>query len=168
MNNVGVARKKAVGAEYLYGNNYDAIAQENPRGAARRKARAARLLAVVAGLLVISSVFAVGFGYVCVKARVARLNWELEQIKGQNVQISANIEKIKLNIASQKSPERIEYLAASKLGMVKTSTVEYLALGDTSSTTSGIKQKTAAKSVENPKNEGILRKIETLIAKQSP
>jgi cell division protein FtsL len=124
-----LARKKAVGAEYDFTYQY-ALPQKKKRIVVKRHTKTFPIYKAVAGFLLIACFFATSLAYTYIKARITCLNWELSQIKRENAAIVANIEKIKLEIASSKSLHRIKYLAVSELGMMENPGIEYLVMNN--------------------------------------
>jgi len=75
--------------------------------------------------------FMMGMSYIFVKAGITKLNWELNQLAGENQSIMMENERLKGMIAGKKSLDRIEAIAIEELGMVKESEVEYMVLSNT-------------------------------------
>jgi len=84
---------------------------------------------VLTGMAVV--LFLMGISYIFVKAGVTRLNWEVNQLKAQNQSVEMENERLKGEIASKKSLDRIEAIATQELGMIKEAEIEYMVLSDT-------------------------------------
>lgn len=165
-----LVREKAVGAEYLYTGHYSTPLEKEQR-VIRKRHKISLAYKVAAGILSISCLFMIGLAYTSLKAGKARLNWELNQVKQANTAITTNIEKIKLDIAALKSPERIEQIAVTELGMVKNPRIEYLVMNNVF----GENQESTGQNIEVPqeqkteiqqtgeKNDSIFRKMSTLL-----
>jgi len=124
-----MAGKKAVGAEYFYGQQYG-LAKEKQQRVSNRKAQASSACVVVVCTLLFSCLFLMGLGYTFLKANLACLNWELQKIKQENMVIASEMEKTKLEIAGLKALDRVEQLAVTQLGMIKNPSIEYLVMHD--------------------------------------
>lgn len=122
-----LAKRKAAGAEYAF-DYQDGLPEEKKQTVLKRRTRISPVYKVVTGFLLISCFFITALAFTYVKARIACLNWELNQIKQENITIAANIEKVKLEIASSKSLDRIKHLAVEELGMLETPRIEYLVM----------------------------------------
>lgn len=125
-----LANKKAAGAEYTAFPYQYGVPREKKRTVIRRRTRVSPVFKVVAGFLLISCFFLTTLAFTFIKAKIAYLNWELKQIKQENVAIAAHMEKIKLEIAGSKSLDRIKYLAVSELGMTESPRIEYLVMNN--------------------------------------
>lgn len=164
-------RKKAVGAEYLYTGQYSAPLEKEQR-AVRKRHKISLAYKVAAGLLSISCLFMIGLAYTSLKAGKARLNWELNQVKQANAAIAMNIEKLKLDIAAIKSPERIEQVAITELGMTKNPRIEYLVMNgvfnekaESTGQNREVPQEQKTEPQQNgEKNDSIFRKMSTWLA----
>lgn len=170
-----LAKKKAVGAEYDVYNGQYSVPLVKKRKVIRKRHRTSLAHKVVAGFLSIACLFLIGLAYTSLKAGKARLNWELNQIKQENIAIAENMEKIKLEIAALKSPQRIEQIAVTQLGMIKNPQIEYLVInsvfGKKEESTAQNKEQSETRNIEKPipaetegDNNSIFRKMSTLLA----
>jgi cell division protein FtsL len=142
-----LAKQKAAGAEYLFDYQYG-LPQKKKRTVIRRRTKTSPVYKVIAGFLLLSCFFITALAYTYVKARITYLNWELNQVKQENIAICANMEKTKLEIAGLKSPDRIRYLAVSELGMTESPRIEYLVMNNVFAEEKENKANTSQKSEE--------------------
>ena len=136
-----LANKKAAGAEnsYIY---QDSLPQGKKQKVIKRSYKPSPVYKTVVGILLISCFFLTALAFTNIKARIACLNWELSQIKQENVTFAENIEKNKLAIASQKSLSRIKSIAVNELGMIESSQITYLVMNDVFTEKAGNEQST--------------------------
>lgn len=123
-----MAAKKAVGAEYDYGYQYSQAEKRKQQRVIGRKNRASLAIVVASCTLLITALFLTGLGYTFLQARLACLNWQLQKIEQENLALTSNIEKAKLQIAELKALNRIEDIAVAQLGMIKDPGIEYLVM----------------------------------------
>jgi len=133
-----VAIKRAVGSEYQYsGATY--LPQEKQSIKARSKRQISPFLRVTLGIFFVAVVFCGGLSFLYIKAGTAKMNYEISNIKRTNLEIVIKNEKLKLEIEKLKSLDRIEALAVTSLGMIKSTNIEYLVMSDqTKPTANGI------------------------------
>lgn len=124
-----LAKKKAAGAEYAFDYQYS-LPQNKKKRVIKKTIKPSPIFKTVVGILVISCFFITALAFTFVKARIACLNWEIKQIKQENVVIAKNIEKTKLDIAALKSLSRIKNLAVTELGMTENPEITYLVMND--------------------------------------
>ncbi len=102
------------------------LAQRQIQSKSSYRSTVAFLLSTMAFVL-----FLMGISYIFVKAGVTRLNWEVNQLTAQNESVMMENERIKGEIASKKSLDRIEAIAIQELGMIKEANIQYMVLSDT-------------------------------------
>ena len=124
-----IAQKKAAGAENFL-TYHDSLSQGKKQTVIKRSYKPSSVYKTVVGILLISCFFLTALAFTNIKARIACLNWELSQVKQETMALAENIEKIKLEIASQKSLSRIKNIAVNELGMVESSQITYLVMND--------------------------------------
>ena len=124
-----LANKKAAGAENLF-THQDRTPQVRTQKVIKRSYKPSPVYKTVVGILLISCIFFTALAFTFIKARTACLNWELSQIKQENAVLAENIEKTKLEIASQKSLSRIKSIAVNDLGMIERPQITYLVMND--------------------------------------
>ena len=89
----------------------------------------ATILIVFVGI--VGALLCMGFTQAYVRAGISRLNYEINEIRGQNEQILLESEKVRGQIAGLRSLDRIEEIASGELGMIKNEEVEYMILSTT-------------------------------------
>ena len=124
-----MAQKKAAGAEHLF-TYQDSLPQGKKQTVIKRSYKPSPVYKTVVGILLISCFFLTALAFTNIKARIACLNWELSQVKQDIVTLAENIEKTKLEIASQKSLSRIKNIAVNELGMIESPQITYLVMND--------------------------------------
>jgi len=124
-----VAIKRAVGSDYHF-TQEALLPREKIEANTRKKKQASPLLQTVLGVFLITAIFCGGLSFLYIKAAAAKMNFEMANMKKTNQDITVSNEKLKLEIEKLKSLERVETLAASSLGMIKSSNIEYLVFND--------------------------------------
>lgn len=121
-----LASKRAVGSEYEFVNPaYQPRERQNIKKRTRR--RTSPVIGSAVGVFFILSLFIAGLSFTYIKAVKAQLNWQLNQFYNSNQSLKMNNEKLKLEIAKLESPDRIEYIAITEMGLVKHQQVQYVA-----------------------------------------
>lgn len=120
-----LAKKKAAGAEYAL-NYQHSLPQGKKRKVIKRKIKPSPVYKTIIGVCLITCFFITALAFTFMKARIACLNWDLNQLKQENILIAEDIEKTKLEIASLKSHSRIKNIATNELGMIETPQITYL------------------------------------------
>jgi len=122
-----VAIKRAVGSEYQYtGATY--LPKEKLSKQTRAKKQISPSYKVALGVFFIAIVFCGGLSYLTIKAATAKINYDVSNLKRSNQEIVIGNEKLKLEIEKLKSLDRIETLASTNLGMIRSANIEYLVM----------------------------------------
>ena len=173
-----VAIKRAVGSEYQY-HEAAYLPKEKLCKRTRSKRQSSPTYKVALGLFFIVIVFCGGLSFLAIKAATAKINYDIGNMKRANQDIVVVNEKLKIGIEKLKSLDRIEALAATKLGMIRSDNIEYLVLSDhvnPAATKTSVGMTVAAMAATDNNNtvhqkaeaqissgEKFLQKIETLI-----
>lgn len=159
-----VASKRAVGAEYGY-QTPSRLPQSQRRVRVRVRRRISPMTGIAAGICLITLLFSVGLSYIYIKAFKAHLYYQISVSKQAVLDISAENEKLKLDLARSKELGRIEQIASQKLGMIKNPGVRYLVLQDRSSSgTAALAVNLAAAEEEGTKETSGKRILKQLAA----
>jgi len=153
-----LARESVDSTEFMYEEQYS-LPQGKRQRVIRKKVKALSFIRMVAGTLAISCLFLVGLSCIYIKAKVARSNWEMNQIIRNNEMICSEIEKLKSEVASVGALDKIEYLAVTDLGMVKNPSIEYLDIDNFSNENNLDENNTNSQSVSDAKNEKLIKVV---------
>ncbi len=164
-----LASKRAVGSDYVYQPYYQEQLQPQRQRKVRIKKRPSPLFVVILGISLISMMFLTGLSYTYLKARIAHLNWQINQGKKDIAAMQVQNEKLKLEIARLKSLDRIEKLATAQMGMIKDPGVEYLAMKAASSPVqaSQTERELPEEIVTNSSQDSIIATIARIVAEKA-
>ena len=85
---------------------------------------------IAAGICLVTLLFCIGLSYIYIKALKAQFYYQINLNKQAVLAITAENDRLALEIARLKSLDRIEHIASQKLGMVRNTEVQYLVLHD--------------------------------------
>lgn len=128
MNNLVLARKKAVGSEYDPQISPSHSKEINEIRKPKRKPNHTPfwLFRVAPGIVSIAIIFVIGLSLVAQHAFINNLGFEIGQYKKEIIALDIDNEKLKLEVSSLASLSRIEDVAINQLGMIAPNDFKYV------------------------------------------
>ncbi|NMA01967.1 MAG: cell division protein FtsL [Clostridia bacterium] len=128
MNNLVLARKKAVGSEYdpLISPSYREEIKTIKKPQRKPNSTPFWLFRVAPGIVCITLIFIIGLSLVVQNAVINNLGYQIGQYKAEITALDIENEKIKLELSSLAALSRIEDVAINQLGMIAPNDIKYV------------------------------------------